>query len=361
METQELEFAKYSPPKSGSNKDSISRSITKPEGHLDLYGHHESAHGLFFCGWVSHTWQENQHPQKAVVYFDDCTPVEGALMAFHYRDDVHGRGIGFIFFVDCDYRPSGLLDHIEIHFSSFEQNIRPARGTLCLSADELVIHLRGFLSGGEENSNRRKMLALLLQKRPSAAPEKTAPVTGRVDFYGYHDADGGWFLCGWVSAGWLEEGGPEKAVVSFEDDKLTGEATAVLYPRPDVQGEGIVLFVEGRALPSGSLCLLTFEIGGMRVVLSRVPDSQRLREQELVGRLRSVLTGSKFSGSRTTLISLLGRQLYNGIDTLAILTDHIFLEIDDVIRCGSDSLVLMVGPPDLARTRQPIHWGVSGV
>jgi GT2 family glycosyltransferase len=319
-------------------------SLTAPmEGHVDLFGYHDSASGMFFCGWLSHPWPQGQHPQNVVAHFVGSDPVEGSLMAFHHRDDVHGRGIGFIFFLACTSEPTTTFVHLEIRFVDFSHSIYPAEGAPRLRSDALADQLCGFLSGGEEHSNRQKMLTLLLRDSDAATRQLTPTASGSVDFYGYHAAAGGWLFCGWITDGWQEGSYPENVRICFEKDDIVGDATVVLYPRPDLTdgGKGIVVFVEGHAAPVGSLCLLTFEAAGIRATLSRAPESPRLREQECIGRLRPILVGAAPTLQRDTLFALLARQAYAGIDSLAGLSDRVFLEIDEAVLCEPDGLLLM--------------------
>ena len=101
MAAEILELAKYFAEGRDSKPDRQSSSSVSVEGHVDLFGYHAAANGLFFCGWISHPWPEGEHPQGAAAHFEDSDPFEGSLMTFHHREDVHGRGIGFILVLRC--------------------------------------------------------------------------------------------------------------------------------------------------------------------------------------------------------------------------------------------------------------------
>lgn len=307
------------------------------EGHVDFYGYHPTAQGWFFCGWIAHPWPVGSRPQYCTAQFSGGGTGAHELSTFYYRDDVSGRGIGFVFFIRAAAAAPGLLQHLEIASDAAAHRVRPPDGAAPLPERDLADVLHSILAGGEAGSQRRRMFDLLQGGRPAQA------VGGFVDFYGYHAVSGGWLLCGWVARGWPEGQPPTHAVLSFEEGDIAGEAVAMLFVRTDLAdgAEGAALFVQGSATPLGSLCSVSFEAAGRRVTLYPGPGAPRLREAELVARFRPVLGQAPPGLPRDSVQGLLLRQPYNGEDTLGGLNDAVFFEIDEAIACGSDGLLLL--------------------
>jgi GT2 family glycosyltransferase len=276
-------------------------------------------------------------PCTAIATFNDDSAAELKYSMFHHREDVSGRGIGFVFFLEARTLAGQSISSMRIESDEGAHIIYPTPDALMLTGAELVEHLHPTLIGGEDGSHRRKMQELLFDERASEV------AAGFVDFYGYHAAAGGWFFCGWVTLGWRDGEAPENVVVSFQEGDVGGEAFAALYPRQDLRdgGEGIVFFVRGPVTPLGSLCSVTFDAGMIKATLYAASTAPRLREGELLGRLRPVIGQAGTGTHRDTLLGMLSRRPYTGEDTLASLDAAIFLEIDEAILCGTDGLVLL--------------------
>lgn len=314
-----------------------SRETYAFEGYVDYYGFHAGAQGWFFAGWMAHPWPYGHRPDRCVARFADGRTGPHELATFYFREDVSGRGIGFLFFVRALSALSGPLSCLEIGAGAATYELRPAAGVRRLKDRDLSDELLPTLSGAEEGSQRRRMFDMVQGSRQPGA------VSGFIDFYGYHAAAGGWMLCGWLSRPWPDGQPPERVVLSFEGGDLAGEAVATLYARPDLRdgAEGLVMFVHGSATPLGSLCSVSFEAGGVRSSLHPAPSAPRLREAELVSRLRPVLAPLPPERSRDSLVGLLNRAPYAGEDTLDRLGDPVFLGIDEAILCGPDGLLLI--------------------
>jgi len=307
------------------------------EGHVDFYGYHPGAQGWFFGGWLAHPWPAGNRPQNVVAYFAQAKIVEHELSAFYHRVDVEGRGIGFVFYLHAPSPDIGPFERLGIEFSKTSYEVLPTRSVLLLAEQDLPAELEPVLAGGEEGSQRREMLDLLIRGR---APET---IGGFVDCYGYHAAAGGWLFCGWAGRGWREGQQPSQVVASFEQGDISGESIVVRYPRYDLKdgAEGIVFFVPGASVPLGSLCSVGYEAAGVRCTLFPGQPLQRLREPDLVARLRTVLLPAPATLARDSVLALLARLPYTGQDTLGGLGDPVFLEIDEAIVCEPDGLVLM--------------------
>ena len=313
------------------------------EGHVDFFGYHEAAQGFFFAGWISHPWPAGEQPRGIRAHLADFDIAGSALTTYYHRDDVQGRGIGFVFFVACAPALRGDFVCLEIEFLDASHKIYPTQEAPCLSDSELLEWLEDILAGGEAQSNRHRMRTLLLEKPNQKRRLARKVRTGFIDFYGYHSVAGGWLLCGWTTPDAPDGLQPDAVTISFEGGNISGDAVAVIYPRADLaEGQdGVVLFVQGSGAPLGALCSISFEEDGVRSTLFLGTPIQRVREQELNGRLRTILASAPATAPRDIIIALLSQQPYTGADTLAALTDRVFLEFDEAIFCAPDGLLVI--------------------
>jgi GT2 family glycosyltransferase len=171
---------------------------------------------------------------------------------------------------------------------------------------------------------------------------KTEPSrVGHLDSYGYHTPSGGWFFCGWVERPWNEQERP-LLVARFDRGEQQGAAKACFYPREDLagQGVGLVLFLPGGGRAPGRLTELVITCGEFSVTCA-ARAAQQLHDLELASRLQAVLTVPGADRNRGPMLALLARRGFTGADTLPELKPRIFLEIDEVIRCPPDGLLLI--------------------
>ncbi|MBN9509929.1 MAG: glycosyltransferase [Alphaproteobacteria bacterium] len=313
------------------------------EGHIDFYGYHAASEGFFFCGWMTYPWPDGHRPEAIVACVGEEVIVPQSLATFYHREDVQGRGMGFVFFLQCPPQLRIALPFIEVRFPQTSYRIHPTPEAPCLEDAQLVEWLQGILTAGEEGSQRDQMQALLLGEAAGAVRKPPQSLSGFVDFYGHHSLANGWLLCGWVSDAWHEELRPESIRASFEEGEVTGEGIVVLYSRTDLTdgARGLVLYIEGPVRRLGALCSVSFDVPGAETVLSVGAGLQRLREPELNGRLRPILATAPLTPPRDILLALLSRQPFAGQDTLATLADRILLEVDEAIFCEPDGLVLI--------------------
>ena len=92
--------------KPGGQKRSNPRSVTSSveqdgytfEGNIDFHGYHSLAKGWFVGGWIAYPWPPGQHPEHAAAVLADNSIINCTLSTFYDREDLSGRGVGFIFF-----------------------------------------------------------------------------------------------------------------------------------------------------------------------------------------------------------------------------------------------------------------------
>jgi len=330
------------------------RSSNRRHGHVDLYGYHAAANAWFFCGWVSGPWADNDMPKRVAARFEDGAAVgETSLAAFYYRDDIQGRGVGFVLALDSTEQERNHLASLDFEFADGPASLATTGASPGLSGRELVDWLSPLLTGGEANSNRSRLRSMLL---PQNDDPDFGISYGYIDLYGYHSMAGGWLFCGWVSSTLdeLTADGPLAAAVQFERGELRGEAARVQYDRDDLgeRGRGLVLFVSGAGSALGGLLSITIGAGSFSFIIYPGTGVRRLREQVLLSGLRSIVAGAPSSGQRETMLAILRREGFIGTDTIGELTDHVFLEIDETISCGSGSLVLIgwfLAKPEVVR------------
>ncbi len=323
------------------------------DGHVDFYGYHPEAEAWLFCGWVSKPWGDADKPSGVVAQFErGLVSSETMFATFYYRDDIEGRGVGFILSLASPDGDRNHLVSLELAFAEFSASLRTTAAGPSLAPHELVEGLTPLLTGGESNSNRARLQAMLLPASTEAAG--TGAPQGFVDVYGYHSVAGGWLFCGWVSNDAEDMTSSPTIVAQFERGEVRGEGVSVNYPRDDLgsRGLGMVLFVSGSSSPLGGLLSVTIEAADLSVRIYPGSSIQRLREQDLISRLRGIVAGAPSGLPRDVMLSILGRQGFTGADTVGELSDRIFLEFDEAIICEPDGIVLIgwyLAKPGLVR------------
>ena len=307
------------------------------EGHVDFFGYHPTARGWVFGGWIAHPWPPGHRPDNVSSHFENAVVATHELSTFYFREDVAGRGIGFVFFLGAPTQAAGALLHLEMQLAGATHRIYPTPEVTILPMDGLVRELEQILARSEEGLRRGKLLDLIDRGRPSRT------ITGFIDVYGYHAAAGGWVFAGWVTSPWRTDQRPDRLNVSFDLGEVEGRAIGIIYPRSDLKGagEGAIFFLPASSASLGPLCSLTFEIDGLRWSLFPGPPVQRLREQDLVALLRPLAVQAGPGRDGPVLLGMLNRRPFGGEDTMATLEGRVYLEFDDAIVCEPDGLVLI--------------------
>ena len=306
-------------------------------GYVDFYGYHRLAGGWVFMGWVAHGGADKDELQNCVAQFLDDTIAYQPPVLFFSRDDLAGRGTGFVAFFGAPEATNQAFQHLKITFSGLFFRIAPTHDVLLLSTDELIERLGPILVHAEENSHRQRIEQLL------SIPFPLTLVSGFVDFYGYHSASGGWLFCGWVGQGWSGQKRLNNFIVSFQEGDIVGEPLTILYPRQDLEGnaEGVVFFVRGPASVLGALLSISFDVDGVQIVVRSPQAGPKLRESELLASLRPIVLQAMPGLQRERFLGVLGQLPYQGQDTLNNLHSPVLFCVDEAIICGSSGLVLM--------------------
>ncbi|HWB51435.1 MAG TPA: glycosyltransferase family 2 protein [Stellaceae bacterium] len=311
-------------------------------GHVDFYGYHPPAQAWFFCGWVSKSWNDADKPRLATARFERGTAGgETTLATFYYRDDLEGRGVGFVLALPSPDSDRNHLVSLDLTFADGTVALHTTAAGPNLPPRELVEWLTPLLTGGEANSNRSRLQAMLLPAAADAGRHGTQQ--GFVDFYGYHPIAGGWLFCGWVSREAEDATGKPTVTAQFERGDVRGEAASIHYAREDLgdRGLGIVLFMSGPGSPLGGLSSVTVDAADLSFRIYPGLATRRLREQELLSSLRGIVAGAIPGVRRDVMLAILGREGFTGADTIGQLSDRIFLELDEAIFCEPDGMVLI--------------------
>ena len=306
------------------------------EGHVDFYGHLASAGGWFVGGWLSHPWAPGGEPGGAVAEFGDGSVADHAECVFYHREDVAGRGVGFIFFLRSAAKPGGVLRTLRVAAAADTHAIRPTPGASQTSAARLVPLLLTLLDGSGGGAPARVM-----RDRVTGGTALRL-AAGPLDMCGYNPVAGGWFLSGWASSPWPELHRPERATLSFAGGEAEGACVALLHPRDDLPegAAGLVLFVHCASAPAGPVVSVSLAAQGWLATLSAAPGTRAMQDAELLRAMRPLVARSAAPG-REVLLRLLANQPYWGEDTLASLQPAVFLGIDEAIAAGPTGLVLM--------------------
>ncbi|HQT45784.1 MAG: hypothetical protein B7X08_00400 [Acidocella sp. 20-63-7] len=324
-------------PANGLESPVLAARATPFGGFVDFYGYHRGAGGWVFVGWMTHTANREDAPLRGLAQFTGETIAQQVAAAYFNRGDIAGRGIGFVFFFKTPEKTRQAFEYLSVALAGAVYRIVASPKALQMQTHPLLEWLGPVLSKAEASGQRDALALLLLGKPPSAA------TSGYVDFYGYHPVAQGWLLCSWVGQGWSAARPPEQLVLSFEEDDLTGESLAVLYPRQDLEGsaQGAVFFVKGPDRAPGRLLSISFLADGVRIFLQPIPDAPKFRELELLAELVPIVQRATPGVQRSRLLGVLSQQRYQGNDTLEQLNLPVFLNTDETILCGTAGVVLI--------------------
>ncbi|MBV8616333.1 MAG: glycosyltransferase [Acetobacteraceae bacterium] len=172
------------------------------------------------------------------------------------------------------------------------------------------------------------------------------PWHGLLDYYGYHAPSGAWCFVGWVEQRHIAPDKPTTADlrIDFESGTLSGPGIVTYFYRPDLgeRGSGMVVHFPSSGRGMGRPVWLELCSADRTAGLTVPSGCQHLRGADLGARLFAELSNAEdASESRTTLLGLLLRKGFTGEDTLGALKDEVRLELDAVIACRPEGVVLM--------------------
>jgi GT2 family glycosyltransferase len=312
-------------------------AVTNAEssGYVEFFGYHATANGWFFSGWVTSAPDLADRLQDVSAWFADEIlhgPVSWLLFA---REDVGVSGTGFLIFLKTDHTPIHSLSCIQIGLGRMEQNIHPVRDAISLPENKLTPQIGYVIAKAAQTPQRFEMERLLSGEAEAAA--------GLIEYFGYHQAAGGWFINGWVARSWADSHSFDRMAISFENADVRGEVVQAAYPRDDLPdgAHGVILFLRAPAGPLGKLQSAILYASGVHVKLTPVRSVPQYREAQLTAELKSTLAAAKPGLAGERLLNLLSRRPYHGETTLETLAPIINLHVDEAIHCGTGGLVLI--------------------
>lgn len=334
----------------GRHEDRISRDIymtllmgRQIEGHIDFHGHNSLAGGWIFCGWSAEFWDESK-PVRVTAQFQNGDIAGTCITAFYHREGLQGRGFGLIIYIQAMNEPLGELASLQIRTAGETLRLHVEPGSVPLADRDVAASVRPILQAEPDSANCGELSLLLSTNGYGRLRQPLNRLEGFVDLCGYHNASGGWFFVGWVTRIWDNHVGPDTVAVRFMDGNFhSGETVTGFYPRDDIEGRGagFVMFVPGSGRPMGSLTSVEILLGGVSSFMRASASTQRVRDADLAGRLRPIITNIGEPETNMALLAFLARHVYAGVDTLGGLADRIFLEFDEVIACPPGGLAIM--------------------
>ena len=176
-------------------------------------------------------------------------------------------------------------------------------------------------------------------------PEPQAHQTGRghVDIYGSHAASNAWVFCGWVAPEHAALSGAMTATARFSDGEIGGAVTVATYARDDLAGQGIGVLIH---LPTDAPCCGQLEVlelhdAGVNFVLPPSDGGVRADDAELARRLALLMMRLRPGAGNAHLAAALARHAYDGTNTLNTLSPKVLLEVDELIICPPNGVVLV--------------------
>jgi GT2 family glycosyltransferase len=150
------------------------------DGFVDFYGYHRAAGGWFFCGWVTRSWTASIGPDGIIAHFTDGDlDSEETIAGFYARDDMEGRGIGFVMFLHGTGRPLGNLDAIEMQVRGLSSSIRASVSTQRLRDSDLGPRLRSIVGQVSETESSTTLLSLL-SRQPYTGSDTLSALSDRI-------------------------------------------------------------------------------------------------------------------------------------------------------------------------------------
>ena len=112
-------------------------------GHIDFYGHYKPAGGVFVAGWLGHGMlAAGLHPYVAVAVFRNKTRLHCSLSLSNHREDLNGRGIGFLCFFQSAKKKTKRLITVSFATEGVGQPLFPTEGPL--AEPELIRRLKTY-------------------------------------------------------------------------------------------------------------------------------------------------------------------------------------------------------------------------
>ncbi len=162
---------------------------------------------------------------------------------------------------------------------------------------------------------------------------------GNIESVSFCSALGGWLVLGWVGFGWSDQNGAAEAVMDFGNRSLAAEPISCIFERADVRklGTGIVIFIPDQRELRGTPHDITLRAGEYTFYstfnAAQVPD-----QRTQIAHARGLITHAVRSEQWQTLVTMLDRPIFTGVDTLDAFERPVFLQLDLSYVCPPNGL-----------------------
>ena len=162
---------------------------------------------------------------------------------------------------------------------------------------------------------------------------------GNIESLAFCSALGGWLVLGWIGFGWDDQDAGCEAVLNFGGRTVTTEPVACVFDRADVRklGTGIVVFIPDQRDLRGMPYDLTLRRGDY-TFYSALNAAQTLEQRAQIAHARSLMAHAVRSEQWKTLVSMLDRPIFTGVDTLDSFERPVFLQLDLAFVCPPHGL-----------------------
>ena len=174
-----------------------------------------------------------------------------------------------------------------------------------------------------------------------------SPLKGHIDLFAWHGQSGGWVFCGWT-AGSADAlvclmKGVSQLTAEFEGGEVLGAAIVGAFDRDDLKGigTGILVHVAAPFEPLGQLISIRLEAEDRRFELAASKSSRQLRDDEISVHLIPLAVRCAATASRMRILNYLRRRPFSGEDTLSLLNETVYFEIDELVHApGAGAFVM---------------------
>ncbi len=189
------------------------------EGFIETHGYHASSRGWFFCGWISNDWiAEGAKSYKGVARFEggECEGV--TILNFRVRDDIQGRGLGFIVHITTDYKRLGPLLTLTLIAGDAVAKVKPADVAGMLPSTAVAINFNSLIANSDPGPAREELRSLV--SRPDYSGRDTLETLAEKILMGVDEtivcAADSVVLTGWL----LAKPGAVKAIRLRSSDRI---------------------------------------------------------------------------------------------------------------------------------------------
>jgi GT2 family glycosyltransferase len=131
------------------------------EGYLDSYGYHAPSTGWFVCGWVSSEWVAHaKEPGAITAQFESGHTSGDAVLNFYEREDLRGRGLGFIAHLSTTERDLGRLLSVSLRAGVAVVVTRPSASLIAIASDAIAGSFQPLIGVSDYGPARDTLRAL---------------------------------------------------------------------------------------------------------------------------------------------------------------------------------------------------------